>query len=929
MSNSTEKRSWAYRIDSWFRKRDWEIDRTTGGWLHRVTGHVVDHPPRCVLLFAAVVFFQVTTPSVKGRALVGVIAALLITAVVLAIQRRQKDRRAFLTAQVVALALFCLTSFLIVPLLRQPFSWGTEAEDLVFAHVLQLAALCVLAIALFARVLARGLLGHLGKEFQENVNVRVTLQNVELFEAPPKDVGPSVTSVVLAVPKIPFKYPLESLLPASAAVVFFQGGWLLASVVFVFVGLVLSLVDSYPRLQSIHGAMKRSLSFGGLWLTSVVVILLAAAWLLKFDYVRTVLEGAPWLVVSYVLDFYFLFWLFEYWSNRNLTMEMLRFLGEPSNDLLLRGSVPYPFCPSLAPCVIKDRRIQVHGSAKFVVMGKAEWQSPKENSDQPKEGWNFYDRRALFERLLARRVSVNPNWDAAGWLKRLELALQCYFGILNGVLGAGAVLVWFVFMYPGTEFFPRQPIVAAEAGPPVNGRDARTLLFENLTSKNGQRPKVILMAASGGGTRAALYTASVLRGLHQLGMSQNVRLGSGVSGGGVALAYFAAHHQELTQPDSDDAWDQFERAMSSPFIVDVLKGAGEPRILAQTSISRLLAESFERRFFRDEKDRGKFMVVSSPIGLILNSTLVGESPATFLSAADRALGDPRKALYASGMPAGSRLIFTNLNNAAGFPIHGRDGDRGDSLRYVVAGRGSVLLTSAAALNANFPPVFPNSPVELKDDQGLVHRYWVTDGGAEENRGEISLLYAVNHAIQTQRDNVESLPDIHLIVAEASGASVTYQHDQGLAGFAKASGKLANQLAEKLEQEVISEYERLATRNHSGAKFAIHFLPMPSVLRTDGGLGTNWMMPEVARLHPTTVEGLRAGLGRDTIKLTKRDIEELIHDLHQPDTLRRWPITDQNRRDHQKMWQWIEQDALEQQQHPKIWNRLRRQLEKPL
>ena len=59
------------------------------------------------------------------------------------------------------------------------------------------------------------------------------------------------------------------------------------------------------------------------------------------------------------------------------------------------------------------------------------------------------------------------------------------------------------------------------------------------------------VAASGGGTRAAVYTASVLRGLAEQGRIGNVVLASGVSGGSAALAYFALHQDALRRPGFD------------------------------------------------------------------------------------------------------------------------------------------------------------------------------------------------------------------------------------------------------------------------------------------------------------------------------------------------------------------------------------------
>ena len=90
--------------------------------------------------------------------------------------------------------------------------------------------------------------------------------------------------------------------------------------------------------------------------------------------------------------------------------------------------------------------------------------------------------------------------------------------------------------------------------------------------RDGNRQPAFLIAASGGGTRAALYTASVLEGLAKQGRIQDVIMGSGVSGGGASLAYFAGNRPLLARGDKN-AWDTFFDTMRMPFIQDVLSGA--------------------------------------------------------------------------------------------------------------------------------------------------------------------------------------------------------------------------------------------------------------------------------------------------------------------------------------------------------------------
>ena len=64
-----------------------------------------------------------------------------------------------------------------------------------------------------------------------------------------------------------------------------------------------------------------------------------------------------------------------------------------------------------------------------------------------------------------------------------------------------------------------------------------------------QRPSLIV-AASGGGTRAAVYTAVALEGMAQIDRARDVVLLSGVSGGGVSSAVFASRFAALQHGQS-------------------------------------------------------------------------------------------------------------------------------------------------------------------------------------------------------------------------------------------------------------------------------------------------------------------------------------------------------------------------------------------
>jgi hypothetical protein len=70
---------------------------------------------------------------------------------------------------------------------------------------------------------------------------------------------------------------------------------------------------------------------------------------------------------------------------------------------------------------------------------------------------------------------------------------------------------------------------------------------------------------------------------------------------------------------------------------------------------------------------------------------------------------------------------------------------------------------------------------------------VTDGGAEENLGLISALYALESGLAKLLNGVRLRP-IHVVIPEASGVSYDYsQALRGLALFGGSSARLAEDL----------------------------------------------------------------------------------------------------------------------------------------
>jgi hypothetical protein len=362
-----------------------------------------------------------------------------------------------------------------------------------------------------------------------------------------------------------------------------------------------------------------------------------------------------------------------------------------------------------------------------------------------------------------------------------------------------------------------------------------------------------VVAASGGGTRAAVYTAVALEGMGQIHRARDVELLSGVSGGGVSSAVFASRFATLRDANPADEsvehpgpWMKYVATVSQPFIQDVLEGAGELRISVSATLGVLLQESLQRRAFAPEFTAiDTFAKLQDP-ALILNSAISGH-PYSDSELLQGRVAAPGLSCVSQSRPyanlAGGRLIFTNLDNLSGFPSPSPDVP--DMwLPYRIVNDGSVELAAAAALTANFPPVFSNARVRLitrANGDCPAQSYFVTDGGATENLGLVSALFALRGTLGQLPDSAV-LGDIHVLALEASAIDYDYRDDRGVGA---ATGGSKERINAGLTQVLLREVGALLAR-HGGA-LRVHYLPLPVAFRSRGGFGTHWMFARNVRV----------------------------------------------------------------------------------
>jgi hypothetical protein len=813
----------------------------------------------------------------------------------------------------------------------------SEATQTPYPHVYAVFALAMALIAAMSPYWARFMMRPT-VETQRGFFQR-SLAQIEIFPDSRSDPNLSVHRIVAAtVTGVSYNLLQVLLLPAFFLLIV-PSEWILLTVVAGFLAsIALVTVGSLTaRWQQMLVYIKRLFFLGTPLYTSLAVIGLAALRIGKIQYVTTVLDAAPfgaiftWIVMSYVLS-----WWFEYVINEAAARELLRLLGTDSEAV--SGLVPYrPGIGAQTTMPSDHRWIAPHGMGQLVALG---W-CPDKDSEKPLAVFQAFDFMVLFTRITPSGSEEIRN--------DLHRQLRLYFFGLNFALLLG--LIAFLGYYGhGDRTNTVEPVVtASRPDPSAVAADLKTLLSQQAAD---HRPALIV-ATSGGGTRAALFTASALQGLAKLGVTQDIVLLSGVSGGGVASAYFYAHQTDLQRPyaTSWQAWRNFEYHMTDPFIGDVLEGATEWRVVSRMALGVLLKESLERQLFT--ADGLQHLGDAAKPALILNTTVAGNPEedsdilrGRFLRPTTAQTCDQRHLPYAN--VSGGRLIFTNLRDRSAFPDAERGADTKPAatppiadvrLPYVVVQDPRVPLSAAAALNANFPPVFTNArvnvPAEMPDDECPERPYYVTDGGATENLGFVSALYALRKALRDMEASPGTdIPEIHLVLIEASATTYDYTPDRGInAATGGSKERLTGGLTVELVDEINREF-KLARPN--AAAIQSHYLVMPLAFRSRGGFGTHWMFPQSIVIEnprtPRPASG--SGSGKGKVLLHRCNLIALWEQLHDPheDFCGKGPFLAARAADMQTVVDWVcgrtAAEQLPPDLHIEQWRQLVKQLGRP-
>ena len=879
-------------------------------------------PGLCIALVTAMAL----GPTLKRTELVNIAMLGLGLALLLALhigaRRRPWLREHLFLGQLAVLGLLAAVLLLFAP----PETYGIDPAYLRL-HV-GVAIVAALAVSLSLVWKLAGILFSQGK----GGSLAHALPQVELFSSNDRydfmGKGP-IAALLSALLIVLIRYPVQLLLPGSLLVLFAPDRYLVpiffAVAAIAFIGLFLGIL--FERLMEVLNTIGRLFFIGPQYAISLLVIAVAVLRLADVHYVTYLFNAGSrgygnTTIMAYVALVYVVAWYYAFWCEQFLARRVIRLL-ETNGGTVTPLSIPYPYSgpEHLSPVESGGRSISLHGAGRLKIQGQY-----KTDYGATGSALQFMTPAELLTRFRSQMEQVSPRnvprGDPLASLRNLQ-RLAVTYPVIASTIAVAVIGVPLTFAFLRTV---QPPELALDGDNQVALDPARLLLAGGEATGSCPPPAPdtprIAVVASGGGTRAAIYTASLLRGLAEQGQICNVVLVSGVSGGSAALGYFALHEKELRHPGQPDtkAWDDFSSIMAEPFIEHVLDGASDIRIvlgrrswktaacgeqapgaeplvgwtLARSRLGDILAESFVCKM-------GAGKMKDPSFGIMLNTAMVGALDAVGTSCGDAGLSLPERAANCSGEAdgsvAGGRLVLTNLKFPSSNPSQG--------MKIRSIDDADMSIARAAALSANFPPVFPDAAVDvLPSGSRAGQRYWVTDGGAVENRGAMTLYLAIRSALKAAI-GLSRPPPLHIVIADVSASAGTYKESFGFHSVLGAGGQLGLQL----EEELFSNLGQIYCGHRSSV--TVHQIVMPPVLRN--GIGTHWLLPESLTFQEPEK-------GEESVTLSAADVNQVVTALH---SMRQVAFEDP---DADNLLGWARNDP--QSRHQENWQGLLAELSKP-
>jgi Patatin-like phospholipase len=257
--------------------------------------------------------------------------------------------------------------------------------------------------------------------------------------------------------------------------------------------------------------------------------------------------------------------------------------------------------------------------------------------------------------------------------------------------------------------------------------------------REGSYP-VLLIAAPGGGIRAAYWTAGVLSALQDRNPSfaRHVLAISSVSGSSVGAAVFAALAQSDCRP--------------ADAVVDRPAAACRKRA-AEMLADDFLAPAVYALLTRD--------ILTSALPFVLPDRAIALEEAFAQSWRSTMHGDVMTAPFASLWKPGTPPLFFNttaldpLQRVVIAPASMAEVKTLDPVRQAIVEERNLALITAAVLSARFPVISPQGLITKADPPASVIALRLTDGGFADNSGAATLLDVLEALEKSVPDDLRS------------------------------------------------------------------------------------------------------------------------------------------------------------------------------
>ena len=417
------------------------------------------------------------------------------------------------------------------------------------------------------------------------------------------------------------------------------------------------------------------------------------------------------------------------------------------------------------------------------------------------------------------------------------------------IVPAGLVWLLLAVVSRSEHFFDHQPVTGAEASSGQRCALTPTLATQRWAERNATaapaadgapRPTLVVVAASGGGITASLWSARVLAGLvndPRLGeaMGRSIGLVSSASGGGVGAMHFVnAYHRE--------------GAPASAQLAAVVEAAGASSLnetgfaLAYDDFLRLLVPSALAGGLRD---RGQALERSWSRRL---GSREPRSSSPTLASWRLGVAEgwrPTQIFNATIAETGERLVLSPVAFPMAACARGSSATpwRARSLDELYQASDLSVVT-AARLSATFPWITPQSRADTQSPH--IPGYHLADGGYYDNFGVVS---AIEWLSQVHADtNLATLVDKVLVLQIRASQDVLDRPPQE-AGWVHAT---VGPLLTLLNVRVTSQ------RNHNDAALAAlrsllfaNGVPLESVdFELDIQAPTSWHLSDLERRRIT-------------------------------------------------------------------------------